>query len=140
MKFKKFIFKSTLLSSLLICKGNIFAAETAVFCSDNEKNWYWLNNGNEKVNGTWKVKIADEYFYFNYFILEGGVHKLMALKLKCKQEFGEKFIFAQPADNRYSSWNPFALNENLIFDGHITYMQNINYNQEILNHLSSLRT
>ena len=120
MTFKKFIIRISLLSGIFICSQNVTAVETSVFCSDKDKNWHWLNDGNTKVEGTWGKKRVEVIFYVKYFILDQGAQEYLRLKLQCIQNFGEEFIYAQASDPYSFVWAPFALNDKHILEGHFS--------------------
>lgn len=96
----------------VVVVSNIYADTTYVFCADENRKWEWLKeNGNYvSVNGKWKKKYQDETYY-KYFQLENNI-KVEYFVNKCKQKFGESFIYAQPANNRGSEWAIFGQSEN----------------------------
>ncbi len=109
--------KLCLLISSVFVVNNLYADTEYVFCADENRKWEWLKeNGNYvSVHGEWKKEYIDD-IYYNYFQLENNI-KVEELINKCKQEFGESFKYAQPADNKFSKWAIFGESENKISCG-----------------------
>lgn len=118
MKYKNVIIFITLF--LFIYKKETLAAEVKVYCSDRNKNWHWLDNGNEKVTGKWNAKYKNQSTYFIYFIIDNGISEVDRLKAKCISEFGKDFLYAQPFLPHSGIWIPFAINDDQFIDGHVT--------------------
>lgn len=122
MNLAKIIFASLSIYPLSFHDSIALADETFVICSDNNKNWNWLENGKVTVSGSWKNGSVQSVHYYKFFILDEGIAKYNALKAQCLSEFGSDFIYPQPSDSYFSNWAPFAHNGDEILDGFITYI------------------
>ena len=124
MKVKKLLALSTFLFSSLLNTQFAKAEEATVYCADENQNWKWLDNGNVKVHGEWKIGTVYSFFNFHYFILEDALITFMILQHRCKQEIGEKYIYVQPSKKGSRVWAPFAIVKNQLLGGHISYLRN----------------
>ncbi|WP_186646762.1 hypothetical protein [Fluviispira vulneris] len=122
MFFEKINFVFLCILSMTFISSNLYADETYIICSNPKGEWNWLENGDIKVNGTWKRKYQSSSIYFNYFILESGVETYVVLKKKCIDEFNGEFIYPQPVISFSNKWAPFAKNEDIILPGLLTYV------------------
>lgn len=122
MNFCKLIFSSLYISSIFLNSKKVLADETYVICANQNKNWEWLEKGNIKVRGTWKLNIIKNGFY-NHFILDERIVKYSSLTSQCIREFGSDYIYAQPSNHAFSNWTPFSLDDKQILPGHISFIQ-----------------
>jgi hypothetical protein len=115
--FKKlfFIFGSIFITS------NSHADIAYIYCATSEMNWNWLKEMGDyiTVSGVWKSgQIGSNRFH--YFKLTDNTN-VANLQKKCVKQFGEAYIFAQPADETATDWNLFGSDEKNLSSGVIRY-------------------
>ncbi|BBH51878.1 hypothetical protein [Fluviispira sanaruensis] len=123
MLFKKIIFAFLCNLPMIFIANDLYADETYIICSNPKGDWNWLEYGNIKVNGTWKIKYQSPSLNFKYFILDSGVDTYAVLKKKCIDEFNGEFIYPQPVLSFSNKWAPFAKDEHIILPGLISYFE-----------------
>ncbi|APJ02863.1 hypothetical protein [Silvanigrella aquatica] len=111
------IFLKLILLSMIIFNKEIQAEYAYVFCSDEQKNWHWLNNKNYTVNGLWSIRSGSLFSHY-YFKIEGGFNKIYELKMDCMKQFGDKFKNAQPSDYYSRYWSVFMDEAGIMASGH----------------------
>jgi len=100
----------------------IYADTTYVYCATQEKKWDWLTeNGNYvSVRGEWETTITYNkdscYVFTNYFKITDGT-KVVDLESKCRERFGNSYLYAQPSDNRFNRWHVFGEDEKIRYYG-----------------------
>ncbi len=107
---------------ILTPSQKIFADETYVYCSTIKKQWNWLNNKSVKVSGEWKVKELKNIRFIRYFKIDGGVNFVKELQNLCKNEFGQHYLYAQPAKSALEDWYVFGYEDGSLEPGINTYI------------------
>ncbi len=105
-------------------------SSTNIFCADQKYNWEWLKENNKfiEVSGEWITYEYQENPHkissVTYFKISGGIEKIKDLRKKCREKFGEEYIFAQPANNRFFMWYLLGTEDELAGPGNF-YVYNI---------------
>ena len=108
---------------LFFVSKNIYADTTSVFCATINRDWEWLKENNKilEINGEWisfeKPATSNSYFYLRYFKINEGKSKIEELQNKCIKNFGPSYIYAQPADSRFSAWTLMGINDQSVAKG-----------------------
>ena len=118
--FKKLIY--FFLSGFII--NCTYGATTYVFCANRNKQWRWLNSDSEyvSVSGEWKI-MALKGFVYQYFELD-NVASAEILQEKCKDQFGDSYIYAQPANSFADQWYGFGVKGCILYSGFFKYCLN----------------
>ena len=105
--FKKLFF---IIGSIFIAT-NTHADIAYIYCATPNMNWNWLKEMGDYVfvSGEWKSGQIGSY-RFNYFKITDNTN-ISNLQKKCVKQFGESYIFAQPADDTSTDWNLFGSDE-----------------------------
>lgn len=101
-----------------------------VYCANRAKKWHWLkdHNGNMiSINGQeYEIKVEKiiiDINEFNYYIkifrIDNSYETIKELKKMCIEQFGQEYIFVQPANLMAERWKVFSNNEG-VFGGHIS--------------------
>ncbi len=76
-----------------------------------------MSNKSVKVTGEWRNKKLDPITSLRYFKIDGGYNAIKSLQNQCKNEFGQSYKYAQPADNFFSGWHLFGINDDNVIGG-----------------------
>ncbi len=118
--FKKLIYILT--AGFII--NSTYGATTSVLCANRNKQWRWLISDSEyvSVSGEWKI-MAFKGFVYQYFELDNFALTEI-LQEKCKDRFGDSYIYAQPAKSFADQWHVFGIKGSILSSGFYKYCLN----------------
>ncbi|WP_186649059.1 hypothetical protein [Fluviispira vulneris] len=111
-----------ILLTILIPVQKIYAKEAYVYCSTKDRHWHWLENKSVNVSGEWVYIYLEPTKYYQFFKVNAGKDLVIDLKNRCKKEFGQDFIYAQPAEYATDYWHVFGYADNSLEPGIYDYL------------------
>ncbi|WP_186648356.1 hypothetical protein [Fluviispira vulneris] len=95
---------------IAILSLSAFSDEAHILCVNKKYQYNWLP---QKEYGSWRMS---EGFFAdtNYFILNGGAHSYLKLKLRCSKLFQNEYTYVLAVNNIGDKWSSVAINDSII--------------------------